>query len=268
LGESPVLRRAVDRQVAFFPRLREAVEALIGSSLDAQAEKQRGWIAELRVQASLNLERKLTVNARDLPAFEELLQLEMAYVDAEILGKACPEQRLRDLLGAARRALESTFRSIASRFPPGDVWRRVYYRNKDGKYNPVQDRDYVSQVYEGCAANLGFVTPLPEAIQRTRPNHLRAACFESGWRLRGAIVASMMAAVNNPSHPLVLAAKRCPELIEDLDAVASMAGEAIHAGDSIVELGAITPVIDSVYRSIAILGGIEVVEKNQVEKGR
>jgi hypothetical protein len=78
----------------------------------------------------------------------------------------------------------------------------------------------------------------------------------------------MMAAVNNPLHPLVLAAKRRPELIWDLDAVASMAGEAIHAGDSIVELGAITPVIDSVYRSIATLGGVEVVEKNQVEKGR
>jgi hypothetical protein len=180
----------------------------------------------------------------------------MAYLDAELLGDACPEQRLRDLLGAARRVLESTFRSIASKFPPGDVWRRVYYRNKDGKFHPVQDRDYVSQVYEGCAANLGLVTPLPEAIQRTRPNHLRAACFESGWRLRGAIIASMMAAVNDPSHPLVLAAKRRPELIEELDVVASMAGEAIHAGDSILELGAIAPVIDSVYRSIAVLAGL------------
>ena len=268
LGESPVLRRAVERQVAFFPRLRDAVEALIGSSLDAQAEKQRRWIAELRELASSNLERKLTVNARDLPAFEELLQLEMAYLDAELLGQSCPEQRLRDLLGAARRTLESTFRSIASKFPPGDVWRHVYYKDKAGKDRPVQDQVYVSDVYKVCATNLGFTTPLPEAIQRTRPNHLRAACFESGWRLRGAIVASMMAAVNNPSHPLVLAAKRRPELIEDLDAVASMAGEAIHAGDSIVELGAITPVIDSVYRSIAILGGIEVGEKNQVEKGR
>lgn len=268
LGESPVLRRAIDREVAFFPRLREAVEALIGSSLDAQVEKQRGWIAELRELATSNLERKLTVNARDLPAFDELLQLEMAYLDAELLGDACPEQRLRDLLGAARRALESTFRSIASKFPPGDVWRHVYFKDKAGKDRPVQDQVYVSDVYKVCATNLGFATPLPEAVQRTRPNHLRAACFESGWRLRGAIVASMMAAVNNPSHPLVLAAKRRPELIEDLDAVASMAGEAIHAGDSIVELGAITPVIDSVYRSIAILGGIEVGEKNQVEKGR
>ena len=118
LGESPVLRRAIDREVAFFPRLREAVEALIGSSLDAQVEKQRGWIAELRELATSNLERKLTVNARDLPAFDELLQLEMAYLDAELLGDACPEQRLRDLLGAARRALESTFRATLKKGSP------------------------------------------------------------------------------------------------------------------------------------------------------
>jgi hypothetical protein len=53
-----------------------------------------GWIAEVRALATSNLERKLTVNARDLPEFEQLLQLEMAYVDAQLLGDACPEQRL------------------------------------------------------------------------------------------------------------------------------------------------------------------------------
>ena len=177
LGESPALRRAVERELAYFPRLRETVEALVGSSLDAQAEKQRGWIAEVRALATSNLERKLTVNARDLPEFEQLVQLEMAYVDAELLGDACPEQRLRDLLGAARRVLESTFRSIAARFPPGDVWRHVYCKNKNGKYGPVQDQDYVSGVYEARAAALGFKTPLPAALAGTRPNHLEGRMF-------------------------------------------------------------------------------------------
>jgi len=268
LGESPTLRRAVEREVAFHPRLRAAIEGLIGSSLDAQAEKQRKWIAELRELANSNLETKFTVNVRDLPAFEELLQLEMAYLDAELLGEACPEQRLRDLLGAARRALESTFRSIASKFPPGDVWRHVYYKDKAGRDRPVQDQAYVSDVYEVCAVNLGLTVPLPKAIQGTRPNHLRAACFESGWRLRGAIVASIMAAINFPSHPLVLAAKRCPELIEDLDEVASKAGEAIHAGDSVLDLVGIAPVIELVYRSVAILGGIGIDEIEKVGRNR
>ena len=60
----------------------------------------------------------------------------------------------------------------------------------------------------------------------------------------------MMAATDQPDHPLVRAAKRRPELIEELDWVAAMAGDAIHAGDSSLELEAISPVIDSVYRSV------------------
>jgi hypothetical protein len=258
LGESPTLRRAIERQLAFFPRLRDTVEALVGSSLDAQVEKQRGWIAVLRAHATSNLERKLTVNARDLPEFEQLVQLEMASVDADFLGDDCPEQRLRDLLGATRRVLESAFRSIAARFPPGDVWRHVYFKDKNGKDCPVQDQVYVSGVYEARAATLGFKTPLPTALARTRPSHVKAACFESGWRLRGAIIAAVMAATDQPNHPLVQAAKRRPELIEDLDRVAVIAGGAIHAGDGSLELAAISPVIESVYGSIAILGGIEV----------
>ena len=264
LGESPALRRAVERELACFRKLRETVEALVGASLEAQAEKQRGWIAEVRMLAISNLERKLTVNVRDLPEFDQLVQLEMAYVDAELLGEACPEQRLRDLLGAARRVLESAFRSIAARFPPGAVWRHIYFKDKNGKDRPVQDQIYVASVYEARAATLGFKTPLPAALAGTRPNHLKAACFESGWRLRGAIVAAMMVATEQPEHPLVQAAKRRPELIEDLDRVAAMAGNAIHAGDGILELSAISPEIESVYRAVAILGGIKIGETKLV----
>jgi hypothetical protein len=244
--------------------LRETVESLVGASLDAQVEKQREWIAEVRTLATSNLERRLTVNVRDLPEFENLIQLEMAFVDAELLGDACPEQRLRDLLGAARRVLESTFRTIAVRFPPGDVWRHVYFKDKNGKYRPVQDQVYVSNVYETRAAALGFKTPLPVAVAGTRPNHLKAACFTSGWRLRGAIVAAIIAATDQPIHPLVQAAKRRPELIEDLDAIAAIAGDAIHAGNGSLELSSISPVIESVYRSVAILAEIEVDETKLV----
>lgn len=257
LGESPALRRAVERELAHFPRLREAVEALIGSSLDAQAEKQRGWIAEVRALATSNLERRLTVTARDLPEFEQLVELEMVHVEAELLGDACPEQRLRDLLGTARRLLESSFRSMAVRFPPGDVWRKVYFKDKNGKDRPVQDQVYVSDVYRAHAAELGFKTPLPDALAGTRPNHLKAACYESGWRLRGAIVAAMMVATDQPDHPLVRAAQRRPELIEDLDRVAAMAGDALHTGGGELTLGSISPLIESVYRAVAILGNIE-----------
>ena len=258
LGESPALRRAVERELAHFPRLRETVEALVGSSLDAQAEKQRGWIAEVRALATSNLERKLTVNARELPEYELLVELEMAYVEADLLGDACTQQKLKSLLTTARTVLESAFRSIAARFPPGDVWRRFYCKKKNGKFGPVEDQKWVSDIYEARAAALGFKTPLPTALAGTRPNHLKAACYESGWRLRGAIVAALMAATDEPDHPLVWAAKRRSELIEDLDWIAEMGGGGSHGSDRVYDLASISPVIDSVYRSVAILGGIDV----------
>lgn len=258
LGESPTLRRAVERELAFFPKLRETVEGLVGSSLDAQAEKQRGWLAEVRALAASNLERKLTVNVRDLQQFEQLVELEMANVEAEYLGDACTQQKLKSLLTAARTVLEDTFRSIAARFPPGDVWRHVYCHNRQGKYGPHPDRDYISGVYEARAAKLGFKTPLPKAISRTKPSALRDACSGSGWRLRGAIVAAIMAATDEPNHPLVRAAKRRPELVEELDWIAEMGGGGSHGSGSVYDLEAISPVIDSVYRSVSVLGGIEV----------
>ena len=86
---------------------------MIGRSLDAQIEEQRRWAAEVRAQATLNVERALSVNARSLPQYLDLVDLESAHVEASLLGDACPEHKLRDLLGAGRRVLEATFRAIA-----------------------------------------------------------------------------------------------------------------------------------------------------------
>jgi hypothetical protein len=116
---------------------------------------------------------------------------------------------------------------------------------------------YVERVYEEHAKRLGFRVPLPEAISRTRPNHLKAACYESGWRLRGAIVASMMAATSQAEHPLAVVATRHPGLIGELDRIASLAGDAIHAGGRALDFASVSEVVESVYRSVAILGGLD-----------
>lgn len=257
LGENTMLRRAIARELPNQSGLREVLEGLLGDSLDSRAAEQQKWISEVRALAVANVERRLTVNARDLPEFDALVELEMGCVEAEYLGDRCPEQRLRDLLGAARRVLESVFRTIAGRFPPGTVWRQVYLSDKSGKSRPVQDMAYVERVYEEHAKRLGFRIPLPAAISRTRPNHLKAACYESGWRLRGAIVASMMAASSQPEHPLAVVAARHPDLIGELDRIASLAGDAIHAGGRALDFTSVSEVVESVYRAVAVLGGLD-----------
>jgi len=130
LGASPALRRGLSREMQSSTSLRGVLESMIGRSLDAQIDEQRRWAAEVRAQATLNVERVLSVNARSLPQYRDLVDLESAHVEASLLGDACSEQKLRDLLGAARRVLETTFRAIADQFPPRDVWRRVYALGK------------------------------------------------------------------------------------------------------------------------------------------
>jgi hypothetical protein len=251
LGASPALRRGLSREMQSSTSLRGVLESMIGRSLDAQIDEQRRWAAEVRAQATLNVERVLSVNARSLRQYRDLVDLESAHVEASLLGDACSEQKLRDLLGGARRVLETTFRAIADQFPPRDVWKRVYAQGK-----PVEDRDYFARVYETSAQTAGFRVPLPGALAAVRPNQVKAACYRDGWRLRGAIVAAVLAARDNLSHPLRRAAAEEPDLLMHLDAVAAAAGEAVHAGDTALTLDLVQPLIASVHRAVGLLSGL------------
>lgn len=252
LGVSPALRRALEREMRSSIRLRSMLENMIGRSLDEQIEAQQRWAAEIRAAAIGNLERSLAVNAHELPQFEDLVALEYAHVEASLLGDSCPEHKLRELLGAARRALEGTFQAIFIRHPPRDVWRRVYTDRR-----PVQDDAYCQRVYEASAKAVGFGVPLPEALARMKPNHVKAACYpDGGWRLRGAIVAAVLAARDDREHPLRRAAAQEPKLLDLLDDVAKKAGGAVHSGAERLSFQSVLPVVADVHRAVGLLSGL------------
>ncbi|NOU32097.1 MAG: hypothetical protein HOO96_29690 [Polyangiaceae bacterium] len=252
LGVSPALRRALEREMRSSTGLRAVLESMIGRSLDQQIEEQQRWAGEVRAAAINNIEKALTVGARDLPQYEDLVALEYAHVEAELLGESCPEHKLRDLLGAARRALEGTFKALFERHPPRQVWRRVYTDRR-----PVEDEVYCQSVYEASAKAVGFRVPLPEALARMKPNHVKAACYPDGsWRLRGAIVAAVLAARDEPGHPLRRAATHEPRLLDLLDNVAKKAGGAVHAGAERPSFQSVLPVVADVHRAVGLLSGL------------
>jgi hypothetical protein len=252
LGVSPTLRRALEREMRSSPRLHAVLESMIGRSLDEQIQEQRRWAGEVRTMAINNVEKALSVSARDLPQYEDLIAFEYAHVEADLLGESCPEHKLRDLLGAARRALEGTFKAIFDRHPAGFVWRRVYTDRQ-----PVEDEAYCQRVYEASAKAVGFLVSLPEALARVKPNHVKAACYpDGGWRLRGAIVAAVLAARDDRAHPLRRAAAREPRLLEVLDDVARSAGGAVHASAERLSLQSVLPVVAEVHRAVGLLSGL------------
>ena len=252
LGVSLALRRALEREMRSSTALRSVLENMIGRSLDQQIEEQQRWAGEVRAAAISRLEMALTVNACDLPQYEDLVALEYAHVEAGLLGESCPEHKLRDLLGAARRALEGTFRAIFDRHPPRQVWRRVYTDRR-----PVEDEAYCQGVYEASAKAVGFRIPLPEGLARVKPNHVKAACYpDGGWRLRGAIVAAVLAARDDRAHPLRRAATQEPKLLELLEDIAKKAGGAVHSGAERLSFLSVLPVVADVHRAVGLLSGL------------
>ena len=251
LGVSPTLRRALEREMRSSSGLHAVLEGMIGRSLDEQIQEQQRWAGEIRAMAINNVEKALSISARDLPHYEDLVALEHAHVEAELLGDACPDHKLRALVGDARRALEATFSAIFQRHPPRQVWRRVY-----ADHRPVEDEVYCQGVYEASAKAVGFHVPLPEALARVKPNHVKAACYPDGnWRLRGAIVAAVLAARDDRVHPLRRAAAQEPKLLELLDGVAR-AGGAVHAGADRPALQSVLSVVADVHRAVGLLSGL------------
>ena len=251
LGVSPTLRRALEREMRSSSGLRSVLEGMIGRSLDEQIQDQQRWAAEIRAMAINNVEKALSISARDLPQYEDLVALEYAHVEAELLGDSCPDHKLRALVGDARRALEATFGAILQRHPPRQVWRRVYTDRR-----PVEDDAYCQGVYEASAKAVGFHVPLPEALARVKPNHVKAACYPDGnWRLRGAIIAAVLSARDDRAHPLRRAAAQEPKFLELLDGVAR-AGGAVHAGAERPSLQSVLPVVADVHRAVGLLSGL------------
>lgn len=253
LGISPALRRDLERELRSSSGLRAVLENMIGQSLDHQIEEQRQMVGLVRAMAVNNIEKALSVNARELPQYDALVDLEYAHVEVEQLGDACPEHKLRDLFGAARRALERTLAAIFRRHPPGEVWRRVYADRR-----PVEDSAYCQRVYEASANAIGLRVPLPNELARVKPSQVRASCHPDGggWRLRPTIVAAVLAARDNTAHPLRRAAAKEPMLLDVLNNVASEAGAAVHNGAA-PSLQSVPRVVADVYRAVGLLSGLD-----------
>lgn len=254
LGVSAKLRGAIERLRRTSDPLRALFESMIGGSLDQQLAAQAQFANDLRTAAIAKIERGLTCDARDLPEYEHLVAMESARLEAELLGASCPEYKLREVLGGARRALEATFFALFDRHPPHGVWRSVY----DGR-GPATDEEWCRGVYEASATSVGFRTPLPRALAYVRPNHVKAACYPDGrWHLRGAIIAAVLGAARERDHPMRRAAARDPGLLHRLDDILGVAGGAVHASAERFTYPAIEPVVMDVLGVVGLLSGLGV----------
>jgi hypothetical protein len=243
---SAKFRRAVEARLGDSRGLTATLERLLRKSVHEDWDGYRAWRERLRATAELRVELHLTIEARTLTAYEHLVEMEMALEEA---AEDTSEYAMRRIGIACRSVLEAVFQDVAMRHPLRGISDGLYSRGV-----PINERGYLWDRYRRAAATVGFGGQLPQALLNVKPQHIRSVAeYNNGWRLRAAIVATLLLAARSENHPLRSAAQMVPNLLVELDAVASLSGEAAHSGDSEHTLEELRSAVGKVYTAVTAL---------------
>jgi hypothetical protein len=121
-------------------------------------------------------------------------------------------------------------------------------------YQPQDNKKFREAVYRGAFKAIGFEEPFPNSFLNIKAGQIRSvAQYEDSWRLRALVTATALQAERCPSHPLRLAAKHHPRLLDELEDVASRGGKAGHAGSNEVSLEVVRQHVASIYSLVDAL---------------
>lgn len=153
-------------------------------------------------------------------AFEAFAEAGMLIARAEHAEQKTGRIDLNSAYQRLRVAVEFSLIVAFERFPPGDAWHKV----KD-----LPGRD-VGRTIAEHADKIGFGGKLlPDPVRRASINHLRAVCdYEPSGRIRPSLAALILAATDVPDHAMRRLAQAAPEWLNDINNLASAAGDAVH----------------------------------------
>lgn len=223
LGDSPRFKDWIETRAHRSTPLSKHLDDILAPMRHQDASQLQQKRADLRDRA----ERRLRARFRDLPpaVAEHALELAVCVEEGEIADRDALRRLADQAALYARKTLEALFATLAEHYPLRDVWRPFY---PDGTA-AVDDPAYLAEFVTAAARAVGLATPLPAALTRLRPHHIKAASHpDGGWSLRPRIVATILAARLAPHHPLHAAARRQPRLCDELDLLASLSSRELH----------------------------------------
>ncbi len=229
-GASPALREQLERlRTRATGSFRQMLDGITGAALDQHREHWAQMQTLLRDEARRKANEALPRGAfaDDEPVrkaleegFLELARLEQASQAGRVSVRDLDTAYLR-----LRQALEAGLVLCHSRFPPGDVWKKLYARR-----GPMR-RDPCMAFIERCANATGFDSAeIPRSILRAKPGQIQWACKGDPGRIRPTAAAFLLAACDEQEHPLREVAARHPSWLMDVDHIANAAGGQVHAG--------------------------------------
>ena len=267
MSTSNRLRRRVEQVMQTEPRLQKLLDRLVGRGLHKGLDEHRAWVERLRLQASMEVERRLSVNIRTSSAFGELVDMEFSHQEAMALGKECGGTKFSAALRSCLKSLEALFGAMAQDSPLGDIWHRVYVERVDRKTGrrylaQCSDKQLNQAKIRRAAEQVGFDPPVPDSLLGVTPGQIRNVAQKGQhWRLRPLVAATLLKAREDEEHPLRPAAARFPGMLTAIDEVATPGAVAGHAGGSESLFDELNDVIEKTYRiATAMVGNSPAAE--------
>ena len=181
-------------------------------------------LANQRLTAEAELVAHLTLDIKSFPAvFQHLVDATHILTLADASPDAS-QGHLASVLQFCRQVLEALLKQVAARFPPTNV--HLMLGN-----DPTQDLTTLNRLIQGW----GYKLPIPIEFQPKKsgaPNKgsVKKACEDLAnfYLLPSAVLATVLAATQQPAHPLRQAAARDPQLLDKLASIIKLGNAGSH----------------------------------------
>ena len=221
-GSNPKLRRRFSEEARDFRPLQEQLSRWLGKTTShANFEAYQGLMDQIRQEAEALLYRCMTAHIADHPERERLQRVFQALYEVYLVEGSVDASRCETVLIECRKTLEFFFCQLAKTHSLQGVSESMS-RN---------DQELNDALICQAANDVGLDAP-PASLRRARRGQVKSVSeHNDAWRLRPLIVATLLAARHDPSHPLRRVANQAPSVLETLDDLASSAGGASHANE-------------------------------------
>ena len=222
-GHDPSLRQCVIDAAKSDNKLAEQLDRrLFASTRHHDLTSFQAAVRHRAQRASRLLARVLTIGIETHDAVAKPVRDMLdAYLEWRDARNGRNSRLHRNVLTECRRTLEELFADLARHRPITGMADLL----------SQEDKALNKMTLQGAAEELGL-SSLPAALGRVRRGQVHAVSdYSDSWRLRPLVAATLLRARGDATHPLALAAKSAPDILERVERVAVHGGRAAHGKD-------------------------------------
>ena len=248
-GSDPALRRLVVRAAEEDEGggLARRLDRLLGLTPHGDFDTFRRAVQGRKRKADRLLERALTIDVRRHAVAGPLADVIDGWLEIREPGDTA-RRRLGHVLTDCRRTLEKLFGEVSGEWPLAGVADRLP-RNKEAK----------EELLRRTARDVGLAGLSSQLCGVPKYQVQAVSKYGDYWRLRPLVVATLLRARDDREHPLRSAARKAPDVLERIERVASLGGEAAHGGgDGRPDVDTVNAAVQETLEIVGLLLGLSI----------